>query len=334
MRRIVTLLPLVLLAASTPAVAQATHLLVIVGLGGDEENRVRFHEWAVSLVDAARGQGGIAPESVVYLGEDASRDPDRISGRSTREEIASAIARLAARSRPGDRVLIVLIGHGAAASGPPRFNLPGPDLSPADFGRLLDRLGGRTVAFVNTASASGAFLGPLSGRDRVVITATRSDGERNQTRFPGFFVEALASTDADLDKDGRVSMLEAFTWARQRTVASYEQDGQLLTEHALLDDDGDGKGSATPGSDGTDGALARTVFVSAGTGERAGSPAGADPALLALYEERGALERRIGDLKAARDGMPPAQYQQELEGLLLELARKTREIREREKVKQ
>lgn len=333
MRLRAALLALLLLAAAPPLAAQSTHLLVIVGLGGDEENRARFHQWAAALVDAARDRGGLAPQSVVYLGEDVARDPGRISGRATRQEIERALGRLASVARPGDRVLVVLIGHGAASSGPARFNLPGPDLAPADFARLLDRFRGQTVVFVNTASASGAFLAPLAAPDRVVITATRGDGERNQTRFPGFFVEALASGDADLDKDGRVSMLEAFTWARGRTAASYEQDGQLLTEHALLDDDGDGKGNGAPGTEGTDGALARTVALSSAEADRVGPPPDADPALAALYEERGLLENRIGELKASREAMAPEQYRHELEGLLLELARKTRAIRDLEKEK-
>jgi len=321
---------LVLLAAAPTVTAQGTHLLVIVGLGGDAETAARFHDWAVMLVDSARGKGHIPTESVIYLGEDMARDPARISGRSTREGIEAAVARLGSRARPGDRVVIVLIGHGASAAGEAKFNLPGRDFSATEFGKLLDRFGGQTVTFVNTASASGAFLGPLSGRDRVIITATRGDGERNQTRFPEFFVEALASLEADLDKDGRVSMLESFTWARQRTVASYEKDGQILTEHALLDDDGDGKGSDTPGGESSDGALARNVFVS-GVGERPVPSPDADPALRALYEERRVLEDRIAALKASRQSMEAARYQQELERLLLELARKSREIREKEK---
>ena len=329
MKRLLTALVLLAAAAHTAA-AQGTHLLVIVGLGGDAETSSRFHEWAVTLVDSARDKGRIPPESVIYLGEDPARDPDRISGRSTREGIEGALGRLAARARPGDRVLIVLIGHGASAAGEAKFNLPGRDFSAAEFSKLIDRFPGQTVAFVNTASASGAFLGALSGRDRVIVTATRGDGERNQTRFPEFFVEALVSLEGDLDKDGRVSMLEAFTWARQRTAASYEKDGQILTEHALLDDDGDGKGTDAPGGESGDGALARTVFVS-GAGEHAAPPPGADPALRALYEERRVLEERVAALKASRQSMDADRYQQELERLLLELARKSREIREKEK---
>ncbi len=108
-------------------------------------------------------------------------------------------------------------------------------------------------------------MAALSGKDRTVITATRTEGERNQTRYGEYFAEALSTDDADMDKDGRVSMLEAFTWARRRVVESYERDGQLLTEHAVLDDNGDGKGTDEPGQPGEDGALARTLFLSAGS---------------------------------------------------------------------
>jgi hypothetical protein len=308
----------------------ASHLLVIAGLSGDEENAARFHEWAARLVDAARQQHGLAAESVVYLGEDPARDPVRINGRSTREGIEAAAARLAARARPGDLVFIVLIGHGGSSRGETRFNLPGPDLGAAEFAALVGRFGAQRVAFVNTASASGGFAAALAGRDRVIVTATKTDAERNQTRFAGYFVDAIAGADGDLDKDGRVSLLEAFSYTRQQVAQSYEKDGQLLTEHALLEDDGDGKGSETPGQPGADGVLART-FVLGGGVESGGAAIVTDPALKALYEERRAIEDRIAALRTARGRTDPAHYAQEMEALLIELARKTREIREREK---
>lgn len=323
----------VCLASAVPVGAQpATHVLVVVGLSGDLENADRFHQWAVTLVDAARGRYGVPAESVIYLGEDPARDPSRISGKSTREGIASAIDRLAGRARPGDRVLIVLIGHGASATGDARFNLPGPDLTAADFARLLGRLAAQSVVFVNTASASGAFIPALAGRNRTVITATKTEGERNQTRFAEYFVDAFAgnAADADTDKDGRVSILEAFLWARARTADSYQRDGQLLTEHAVLDDDGDGKGTDAPGQPGHDGALARTVFLSGGSGARAASDS-ADPELRALVAERDALEAKVAELKAAKDATEPAKYERDLEQLLIDLARASRAVREKQK---
>ena len=219
--------------------------------------------------DAARGRYGLPAESVVYLGEDPARDPKRISGRSTREAIAAAVDRWPRTARPGDRVFIVLIGHGASATGGGRFNLPGPDLTAAEFATLLDRLAAQTVVFVNTASASGGFVEALAGKDRTssrprrpTARGTRRGSANTSSR------RSPRPTDADTDKDGRVSVLEAFTWARARIADSYNRDGQLLTEHAVLDDNGDGKGADAPGQPGGDGALARTLFLSAASASR------------------------------------------------------------------
>jgi hypothetical protein len=333
-RRFAVPLALVLLAALGSARAadaqQNSLLLVVVGLGGDLENADRFHQWASTIVDAARGRYGLPAESVRYLGEDQARDPKRISGRSTREGIAEAVDRLARAARPGDTVVIVLIGHGASATGSARFNLPGPDLTAAEFGALLNRFAAQTVVFVNAASASGGFVQALASKNRVVITATTTDGERNQTRFGEFFAEAFNADGADGDKDGRVSVLEAFNWARTRVADSYKRDGQLLTEHAVLDDNGDGKGTAAPGQPGGDGALARTLFMSAASTERA-IPDQADPELRALVAQRDALEARIAALKAAKDTTDPDAYARDLERLLVDLARVNRAIREKQK---
>jgi hypothetical protein len=334
LRRIAAPLALALLGAlgsARMADAQSgSHLLVVVGLGGDLENADRFHQWASTIVDAARGRYGLSADSVVYLGEDPARDPKRISGSSTREAIAAAVDRVARAARPGDTVFIVLIGHGASATGGARFNLRGPDLTAAEYAALLNRFAAQTVIFANTASSSGGFVQALSGRNRVVITATTTDGEKNQTRFGEFFAEGFSADGADGDKDGRVSLLEAFTWARTRVADSYKRDGQLLTEHALLDDNGDGKGAAAPGQPGGDGALARTLFMSAASASRA-IPDQADPELRALVARRDALEARIAALRAAKDKTDPKTYEADLEQMLIELARVNRSIREKQK---
>jgi len=333
MRRLIAAAAALVLAFAAPARAQqASHLLVIVGAGGDLENADRFHQWAVTLIDAARGRYAMPAGSVIYLGEDQSRDPARISGRSTREGVATAIGKIAAQARPGDRVFIVLIGHGASAMAGARFNLVGPDLNALEFAKLLDPLAAQSVVFANTASASAGFVAALTGKDRVVIAATQTDGEKNQTRFGEYFAAAFAATDADADtdKDGRVSVLEAFLWARARTVDSYNRDGQLLTEHAVLDDNGDGKGTAAPGQPGGDGAMARTLFLSAASSLR---PSGdqADPELRALVAERDGVEAKIAALKAAKDKTDPESYERDLEQMLIDLARVNRRIREKQK---
>ena len=327
-------LGLSVLAGAPYAAAQQTHLLVVTGLGGDAEYTEQFHTWATTLVEAATTRYEIPAEYVTYLGEDPDLAPDVISGRSTRENIESAVQALGERAAPGDHVVIVLFGHGSFTD-VARINLPRRDLSADDFARLLDTLGGQQITFVNTASASGPFIEKLSGNGRTVMTATKTGLERNASVFGGYFVEAFAEGegDADQNKDRRVSMLEAFTYARTKVVQSYEAEGLLTTEHALLDDNGDGEGTDEPdpvGADSADGMVARTMFFSNGVGRRADMAFPDDPELQALYQERAALEARVDELRRIRGGTDPEQYERELETLLVELALKSREIRELE----
>jgi hypothetical protein len=202
---------------------------------------------------------------------------------------------------------------------------------------MLDALPVEHLAVVNAASASGPFLPVLAAPGRTIITATKTGQERNETRFGGFFAEAFAGDGADLDKNGAVSLLEAFTFARGETARSYDEDGLLMTEHAVLDDDGDGEPTEAPDADADDGALA-SAFVLSEAGARSAVSATAegvaavpaDSALARMYRERSALEQRVADLRRQRADLEPAEYDRRLEEVLLELALKSREIRERE----
>jgi hypothetical protein len=180
---------------------------------------------------------------------------------------------------------------------------------------------------VNTASSSAPFLEELSGPGRTIVTATRTGSERFSTLFGGYFIDALMSDSADADKNRRISLLEAFDAAKLGVARAYEQEGIMLTEHPLLDDAGDKKGTTDPKADGKIGRVA--AILSLGT-PQAAEAMPADPKLRALHEERRALERRVEGLKLMKSGMEPARYASELEKLLTDLALKGREIRDLE----
>lgn len=328
-RRVAAATAMVLAVSALDVSAQQTHLVVISGASGAGEFRERFHQWGLTVVRAAVDKHGLDPADVIWLAERPEMDP-LIDGPSRRENIETALGELSGRAGPGDAVMIVLIGHGTSSGGESRFNVPGRDLSATDFAFLVERFGTRNVVFVNTASASGAFISEISGPNRTVITATRSPREGNATRFAGFFADAFAGEVADTDKDERVSVLEAFAYARREVERSFEEEGLLATEHALLDDNGDGVGSGFEDEGDLDGALARTVFLSRGGGRVTDAEIAADPELAALYRQRQELEEQIAALTALRDTMEAEQYEAELEGLLVELTLTTRAIRERE----
>ena len=296
-------------------------LLIVVGLAGDPEHGELFQKWGSALAEASESVG-IASDRLVYL-SDAKEDA-RVHARATREEIDAALSGFAQAAGPDDVVYVVLVGHGSYDGSTARFNLPGPDMTPADFDALLRKLPARNVVFVNTSSSSGPFVEELSAPGRTIITATRNGAERFTTLFGGYFVEAFSTDASDADKNKRVSMLEAFQYAQSEVARAYEREGLLATEHALLDDNGDKKGSPDPTPTGSDGRLA--AALSLGSAADA-APLPEDPTLRTLYLERRDLERGVEALRLLKESLPPARYASELERRVTDLALKTREIR-------
>jgi len=302
-------------------------LLVIVGLAGDPEHGKTFHKWGTTMAEASE-RLGIPKDRLVYLVDRPMEGDTRVTGRATREEITKAIDGFARQAGPEDLVFVMLIGHGSYDGRESKFNLPGPDMAAADFNLLFKRLPTKQIVLVNATSASGPFIEDLSAPGRTIVTATRSGAEQYTTLFGGYFIDALTSEAADADKNKRVSVLEAFTYAKAEVARAYEREGLLATEHALLDDDGDKAGSAAPtptGSDpkNRDGKVAAVLSLGAAGDD--GLPA--DPKLRALHLERRDLERRVESLRLLKESMDPARYSSELEKLVTAIALKTREIR-------
>src|SRR5687767_4531847 len=222
-----------------------------------------------------------------------------LTGAPTREEIGMAFERFAKEAGPEDVIFVTLIGHGSFSDRTARFNLPGRDMSASDFNAMLRKLPTKQIVFVNTTSSSGPFVEELSGPGRTIVTATRNGAEQFATLFGGYFVDALTSDAADGDKNKRISVLEAFEFAKTETARAYEREGFLATEHALLDDDGDKEGTQTPSATGKDGRIAAVLSL----GVTGGDDLPTDPKLRALHLERRELERRLESLRLLKANM-------------------------------
>jgi hypothetical protein len=304
-------------------------LLILVGLAGDPEHGELFHKWGGELAESA-GRLGVPADHVVYLVDQAQEGDKNATGKATVEEISKTFDRFAKQATPEDAVYVVLIGHGSYDGKTAKFNLPGPDISAADFNTQFRKLPTKQIVFVDTTSASGPFINDLSAPGRTIITATRNGAENFSTLFGGYFVDALTGDEADADKNRRVSMLEAFQFAKAAVQRAYEKEGLLSTEHALLDDNGDKAGSADPSTNGPDGKVASLLAIGSAA-DAAALPT--DPKLRALVLEQRELEHRVESLRLLKESMDPAKYQSELEKLVTDLALKTREIRSLEGAK-
>ena len=219
---------------------------------------------------------------------------------------------------------LVFIGHGTFDGKVARFNLRGPDVSLPELSDWLKPVE-RPLAIINCASCSGPFLMGLSGPNRIVVTSTRSGHELNFSRFGDYLSTAIADPQADLDKDDQTSLLEAFLMASRHVKEFYDVEGRLATEHALVDDTGDGMGTppdwfrgvraSKSAKDGAtlDGFRAHQFHLVKSDAEQKLSPA--------VRTQRNELERAIAILRDTKAKLPEDEYYQKLEALLIDLSR-------------
>lgn len=299
------------------AAAEDRYALIVTGAPGGVAYATAYQKWELQLTAALRDRLGFSPDRIEVLSGTAG-EADRSS---TRPHVERAIAHLKSVAHADDLVLVVLIGHGTSDGGTAKFNLPGPDMTSADWAALLRDVPGRLV-FIDTTAASSPFLADLSARGRIVITATESTAERYDTVFPAQLIAALTDPAADQDKNGRVSIWELFQFVNRAVARHFDEQGLLATEHGLIDDNGDGIGADMAAQSPSDGALARATYLERDPAEETG-----DATMTALVARRRSLEEKAEVLRQKKSTMAPEAWEREYEQLMIELARVSHRIR-------
>ncbi len=303
--------PVLLSFCLLPALAHAElYISVVEGLGGMPEYQEQFDSQRDDVVDAAHSMTD-ASRVAVFSGEEATRD-----------KVLAHFSELTTKMTADDRVAIYLIGHGSFDGTDYKFNIPGPDISAADIKDVLDKLPGKNHFLVNTSSTSGAMVEALIGEDKdaqpekyLVIAATRNGVERNATHFGRYFVDALTSTEADLNKNNTISIQEAFDFADRGVTAYFESEGKLATEHPQLR----GAGAAQ--------------FSLARLSDQAIANVSEGSLLSELLEQLMQLDAKIEDLQLRRTELSNTAYIQQLQALVLQSAELSERI-EAEQAKQ
>ena len=285
-------------------------LVVVTGLAGAEEYQPVFAEWSKKWRDAGEQAGA----RVLSVGEGEHEDTDR-------ERLQSILAE--ERQKSEGQLWLVFHGHGTFNGEMAKFNLRGPDLAANDLSEWLKDCK-RPLALIGGFSASAPFINTLSGPNRVILSATKSGYEFNYSRFGGYVADAVGDLKADLDKDGQVSLLEAFLRGARDTDEFYALEGRLASEHALIDDTGDKRGTGPDWYRGVrvikkpkenvkpDGRRAHQFHLIRSEFEQHMPPA--------LREKRDALEILVLQLRDRKESFEDLDvYYQELEELLVKL---------------
>ena len=286
-------------------------MILITGASGTEEYEKTFNEWSAQWKEAA-DKGEAKFSEAVHTEE-----------KNQKERLAELIqAEVNENKSP---LWLVLIGHGTFDGKKAKFNLQGPDISATELKEWLQDCK-RPLVIINCASSSSPFMNALSGKNRVIITATRSGFERNFCRLGGFLAKAIGNLEADIDKDGQTSLLEAWLAASRYNADFYKNENRLSPEHPLLDDNGDGKGTPPDWFRGIrvtkksedpkllpDGLRTHQLHLIPSEEERKLSAS--------QRAERDALDIELAKLRAAKELMEEKIYYTELEKLLHKIGR-------------
>lgn len=312
--------PFLLFAAflPSPAAESTQDVLVIVGAAGAPEYAAGFTA-AAEAWRKASAAGGARCTIIGAAGVEEEAAPEGTP--SDKDRVQQWLGALAADEAAP--VWIAYIGHGTFDGREARLNLRGPDLSATEMQAWLAPLH-RPLVFVHGGSASGPFLPALSGPGRIIVTATEGGNEVNYARLGERLAEAVADPDADLDQDGQTTVLEAFLSAAQRVQVFYTEAQRMATEHALIDDNGDKRGTppdwfrgthATKKAEGgatIDGLAAHRVALVLSEAERRLTPT--------QRAERDRLEDELERLRGRKATTPARDYLRELEILLRKLS--------------
>ncbi len=308
------------LLAVRPAVAQTSTpvraALIVEGASGGSPYAETYRGWVDQIVGVLHDTFKIDEAHLSVLTE----APKAGEQMADAEHVKTAFASLDRALGPDDTLFVMLIGHGSGSGLDAKFNLVGPDLTVAEWNTLMAPVKAHIV-FVDTTSGSAAFLKGVARQGRVVVTATNTPAQVYDPVFAGAFIKALTAGEADLDKNGRVSLWEAFVYASHLVQEHYDQAGQLSVEHPVLDDTGDGVGRDASAKADTP-TLASFTYLDAPK-----VATSADPATQALLEKQAALTRQIDDLRARRSTMSPGDFDAAFQKLALELSQVSAEIR-------
>jgi hypothetical protein len=230
------------------------YAVIVVGLAGDAEHRTHFLNIERAWTTWLREDLHVVAENITVLSgrENDGSSLDRRegsfqprSGAATSESIRTHISAINDRLHEDDSLWVFFLGHANYDDEHAFFHLPGRDINEDDLAELFTKTKCHEQVFWLTHACSGWFLKSLSQKGRIVITATAADREYNETEFPA----ALATVfDMGMDKldrnlDDQVSIAELFVMTTAAVEARFAADQRAPTEHAQLDDNGDGAGT-------------------------------------------------------------------------------------------
>ena len=212
-----------------------TYVLIVGGINKDSKERLAKDRATANLSRFFLDIAGVQPERLSVLAD----------SKSTAGNLKEQMNRFAASVNPKDSFIFYYIGQANIVSDTLRLNLPGPDITHKQLAEWINGIKASSMLIVLDCPGAGLAVKAVTGQDRIIIGACTAD-QHYSTQFSEYFVPALVDEAGDIDGDGRVSLLEAFTSASRSVDDFYRRQSLLTTETPVLEDNSDGIPSPQP----------------------------------------------------------------------------------------
>ena len=224
-------------------------MIVFCSLGGDEEHEERLTEAVKQVVASAEPVFGVQPEHMRVLISGAEM-AKKVAGakQCDRSSLSELATELMTSTNSQSQLFFFVLGHSHLEGRKCQFNISGPDIDQLDYASLFASLPGKEQVHWIGLPASGYWIKPLSGANRTIIVATEPDMEITATEMPYALGAVLAGTSEhsaleDIDGDGKITLMDLYLAVNIEVHQSFVTQDYLPTEHAQLDDNGDGRGT-------------------------------------------------------------------------------------------
>ncbi len=248
-----------------PTETKNTYAMIIGGINKDPKERLAKDKVVLNLRRFFLNNAKLKPARLSVLVADNSSLGKGLNI-SNAENLKETIKILAAAVQPEDRFIFYYVGQANIVAGKLRLNLPGEDITHEQLAEWINRIRASSMLLVLDCPGAGLAVKAMTGQGRIIIGACTAE-QHYSTRFSEYFVPSLFDSKSDTDSDGKVSLLEAFTFASKQLDDWYFRQLLLKTETPVLEDNADGLPSRQPWrykQDRTDGRKAANFFLSTG----------------------------------------------------------------------
>jgi hypothetical protein len=248
-----------------PTETKNTYAMIIGGINKDPKERLAKDKVVINLRRFFLNNAKLKPARLSVLVADNSSVGKGLNI-SNAESLKETIKTLAAAVQPADRFIFYYVGQANIVAGKLRLNLPGEDITHEQLAEWINQIRASSMLLVLDCPGAGLAVKAMAGQGRIIIGACTAE-QHYSTRFSKYFVPSLVDSKSDTDSDGKVSLLEAFTFASKQLDDWYFRLLFLKTETPVLEDNADGLPSRQPWrykQGNTDGREASKFFLSEG----------------------------------------------------------------------